>query len=363
MPTESSGAVAAASSGEIVGPIHDIVQTASGVVWNMVAANLPKDLHWQYLLITVTIATCIWLIRRGGGSKGADGRERKTGLVQFLLPRDVYFHESARVDIWLWVTERVLRPFWALGLFVTIGPLTESSVINLLRWVFGETPALQSNLPWMMIYSLAILLVYDLVFFATHYTMHKVPALWAIHKVHHSAEVLTPLTRSREHFIAGPIWAAGGAISYGFVGGVFAYLFDGGITAATVFNIGVFSLLFGLTGSFRHYHVQFHYPMWLSKWLHSPVMHHIHHSYLQKHWDMNFAAVTSIWDRMFGTLYIPEKDEYTPWGIGPETQANYRSYWQNTSGPFRDWYAMLTDSRSSQAGAVESHSETKIGTP
>ena len=70
-------------------------------------------------------------------------------------------------------------------------------------------------------------------------------------------------------------------------------------------------------------------------------MHHVHHSYLDKHWDKNFAAVTSLWDRMFGTLYIPEKDEYTPWGLGPQTQGEYRSFWQNTTGPFRDWYQML----------------------
>jgi sterol desaturase/sphingolipid hydroxylase (fatty acid hydroxylase superfamily) len=47
-------------------------------------------------------------------------------------------------------------------------------------------------------------------------------------------------------------------------------------------------------------------------------MHHVHHSYLEKHWDKNFAAVTSIWDRIFGCLYVPEKDEYTPWGIPPK---------------------------------------------
>jgi sterol desaturase/sphingolipid hydroxylase (fatty acid hydroxylase superfamily) len=70
-------------------------------------------------------------------------------------------------------------------------------------------------------------------------------------------------------------------------------------------------------------------------------MHHVHHSYLQHHWDKNFAAVTSIWDRLFGTLYVPVRDEYTPWGIGPETQSKYRSYWQNTLGPFRDWRDMI----------------------
>ena len=63
------------------------------------------------------------------------------------------------------------------------------------------------------------------------------------------------------------------------------------------------------------------------------------------------AAVTSIYDRMFGTLYIPEKDEYTPWGIGPETQDEYRTFLQNTTGPFRDWYKMLSQGNSPQAGA------------
>ncbi|MEC9144541.1 MAG: hypothetical protein VYA13_06760, partial [Pseudomonadota bacterium] len=63
---------------------------------------------------------------------------------------------------------------------------------------------------------------------------------------------------------------------------------------------------------------------------------------LEKHWDTNLAAVTSIWDRLFGTLYIPDKDEYTPWGLGPETQDQYRGFWQNTVGPFKDWVSMLT---------------------
>jgi sterol desaturase/sphingolipid hydroxylase (fatty acid hydroxylase superfamily) len=246
-----------------------------------------------------------------------------------------------------------------VGLLATVGPATEQAVIGGLQWLFGASPALASNYGWMLLYSLATLLMYDFIFYATHFTMHKIPALWAIHKIHHSAEVLTPLTRSRENFIAGPIWAAGGAFSYGFVGGIFAYLFEGSITAATLFNLSFFSLLFGFTGSFRHYHVQFHYPIWLSRWLHSPVMHHIHHSYLRQHWDKNFAAVTSIWDRMFGTLYVPEKDEYTPWGIGPETQHEYRSYWQNTIGPFRDWYQMLRSGASPQAGADTELDEVK----
>lgn len=322
---------------EATGPLGD---TAT-LLWEILAANTPRDLKWPTLLLLVTIATAIWLIRRGHGAKGADGRPRASGLVEFLLPADIYTHVSARVDVWLWVLERLLRPLWAAGAILSLGPATEQAVMRALGAALGEGPALQPHYGWMLLYSLVIMLYYDFVFFLIHYTEHKVPALWAIHKVHHSAEVLTPLTRYREHFLEGPIYAAGAALSYGFAAGLFAWLCEGDITQATLLNIGFFTLLFGFTGVFRHYHVQFHYPRWLSLWLHSPVMHHVHHSYLPQHWDKNMAVITSIWDRLFGTLYIPARDEYTPWGLGPAAQADCRGFWQNTTAPFRDWYRML----------------------
>ena len=342
MPTENPAVQPPAGPENIIGPFTEMGQTLAKLTWSTAANNIPTDLRWEVVLLTLTIACFIWRMRSGHGSKGADGQPRKAGLLQFLLPRDIYTHVSARVDIWLWIAERILYPFWAVGLLAIVGPKTEQTMISSLHWLFGASPALHSNMAWMLLYSLVSLLCYDFVFFLTHYAMHRVPALWAIHKVHHSAEVLTPLTRYREHFIDRPIWATGAAISYGFAAGVFAYLFNGGITEATLLNLGFFAVLFGFNGSFRHYHVQFHYPFWLSKWLQAPVMHHVHHSYLRHHWDKNFASVTSIWDRIFGTLYIPEMDEYTPWGLGPETQSQYRSFWQNTTGPFRDWYRMLT---------------------
>lgn len=343
MPTEVTKLTPPASSQEtITGPFTSIAQGAIDIVQEVVGPNLPRDLRWEIIMITLIIATAIWLMRNGHGSKGADGLERKANLGQFLLPGDIYTHVSARVDVYLWVAERLIYPLWAVGLLATVGPATEQAVISALGAVFGDTPSLQPNYAWMLLYSLVTLLCYDFVFFATHYMMHRLPALWALHKIHHSAEVLTPLTRYREHFLVGPIWAAGGALSYGFAAGIFAYIFNGGLTQATLFNVGFFALLFGFNGSFRHYHVAFHYPKWLSRWLHSPVMHHIHHSYLRQHWDKNFAAVTSIWDRLFGTLYIPQRDEHTPWGIGPESQSDYRTFWQNTAAPFREWHKMLS---------------------
>lgn len=339
-------------SEDIVGPFTDIVQQFALLIWGITSSNIPNDLRWDRLLIMVSLSLILFVIYKGHGSKNSEGRARKAKLLEFLLPKDIYTHVSARVDIWLWIIERCLRPLWVVALFSTVGPTTEQAVISFLGFSFGPSPELESNIVWMLLYAMVSLLCYDFVFFVIHYSMHKIPALWAIHKVHHSAEVLTPLTRSREHFLAGPIWAGGSAFSFAFAAGIFAYLFNGGITQATVLGAGFFSFIFGLTGAFRHYHIQLHYPRWLSKWIQSPAMHHTHHSYLKKHWDTNMAAVTSIYDRLFGTLYIPEKDEYTPWGLGPHTQHEYRSFWQNTAGPFRDWYKMLNRGTSPQAGAI-----------
>ncbi len=327
------------------GPLTSLVNHG----FDLVSEHVPRDLTWPILLVTLIIAICIWAFRGGLGSKDASGRMRRAGLIKFLFPRDIYTHLSARVDVTLYIFERCLRPIWVATFLVLIAPATEKTVMAGLLKTIGSGPGLSSSFVWMLFYSFITLLIYDFIFFVIHYAEHRIPTLWALHKVHHSAEVLTPLTRYREHFLEGPIYAIGAAIAYGLSGGFFGWLFITDITQATFLNVGFFSLLFGFNGSFRHYHVAFHYPRWLSRWLQSPVMHHIHHSYLQKHWGTNLGVVTSIWDRLFGTIYIPEKDEYTPWGLGPETQDQYRTFSQNTLGPFKDWYGLYTNFRRSRA--------------
>lgn len=329
------------SDPQAVGPFTELAQHYGPIVWNTLADNVPRDLQWNRLLLMVALALLIYLFRKGRGAKAADGRERHAGLLEFLLPRDIYTHVSARVDVWLWILERALKPVWAVLLLASLGPLVERSVIGAMTAGFGPGPGIEPTLAWNLLYTLMLLLGYDFTFFLLHYAEHKIPALWAIHKIHHSAEVLTPLTRYREHFLEGPLYSAAAAVGYAVPAAIFAWLFAGSIVEITLLDVGIFTLLFGFNGAFRHYHVQFRYPRWLEKWLQSPAMHHTHHSYLARHWNTNMSVITSIWDRMFGTLYIPEPDEHTPWGLGPEQQADYRTFRQNVTGPFRDWYRMI----------------------
>ena len=44
-----------------------------------------------------------------------------------------------------------------------------------------------------------LFLAYELGYWFNHWLSHKVPLLWEFHKVHHNAEVLTPLTNFRVH--------------------------------------------------------------------------------------------------------------------------------------------------------------------
>ena len=102
-------------------------------------------------------------------------------LLDYLLPRDIYTHVSARVDITLYVFERLLRPLWAMAqkvgsLILSVGTFAETQVIAGLHVVMGSGPALDTGYGWMLLYSLVTLLLYDFVFYVIHYTEHKVPS-------------------------------------------------------------------------------------------------------------------------------------------------------------------------------------------
>ena len=83
------------------------------------------------------IAIAIWFFRGGRGSKNASGQERPADLLDYLLPRDIYTHVSARVDITLYVFERLLRPLWATALILSVGTFAETQVIAGFNVVMG----------------------------------------------------------------------------------------------------------------------------------------------------------------------------------------------------------------------------------
>ena len=73
-----------------------------------------------------------------------------------------------------------------------------------------------------------------------------------------------------------------------------------------------------------------HSPFWVSfgpaveRLVISPAMHQIRHSDDPAHFDKNMGGSLAVWDRLFGTIHIPNGREVERFGIGPET-AEFRS--------------------------------------
>src|SRR5438552_2428378 len=71
-----------------------------------------------------------------------------------------------------------------------------------------------------------------------------VPALWELHKVHHSANVLTPLTVFRIHPLDGLIFSNILAVSLSVTNGAANYLFGKPITLISIDDTNVILVLF-----------------------------------------------------------------------------------------------------------------------
>ena len=108
-----------------------------------------------------------------------------------LFPRSIYLHRSTRTDLFLAIVSR-FRPFPFAFILAWV---TSSAVLAMWQAAIPVMPARWLPL-WAMapVQFLVIFLARDFADFFRHFLSHKVNFLWALHRVHHSAEVLTPLT-------------------------------------------------------------------------------------------------------------------------------------------------------------------------
>jgi sterol desaturase/sphingolipid hydroxylase (fatty acid hydroxylase superfamily) len=162
----------------------------------------------------------------------------------------------------------------------------------------------------------------DVMLYWTHRLFHRVPLFWRAHRLHHAPEVLTPLTGFRfwpqEHLVH----ISGSLLGQGFGLGIVAALAGARVPAMDLLGVNLFSLVWGTAfAHLRHSHVPLPYPRWLSFVLVSPHMHQVHHSEEARHHDRNFGTALAVWDWLFGTLYIPAREERFRFGLGEPAAA------------------------------------------
>jgi sterol desaturase/sphingolipid hydroxylase (fatty acid hydroxylase superfamily) len=246
------------------------------------------------------------------------------GLLQACFPKEHWLHRSHLLDMKFFYVNTL---FFTLLLSVFFSSalvgitLVAEQVNHLLEEIFGSLKHPFSFTTLAIIgFTLLIAFLGDFALFLTHYLQHHIPFLWEFHKVHHSAEVMTPITVYRMHPVDDMLGLLLGSLFMGLGLGAFQYLFLEEPTEFMIAGLNIVTFVFYVAFyNLRHSHVWIHFPGIFGQIFISPAQHQIHHSEAKRHWDKNFGVIFSIWDRWFGTLYIPKEKETLKYGIGAET--------------------------------------------
>lgn len=268
--------------------------------------------HWTGLAAFFVLggAVYLWQLRRSP----MDAPQGETSLLRFLFPPSLYRTASSWVDVKVYFAGRVVAPLIA----AIMVPFKALIAVTIAVAVAGGEIAAKSGEAGafsIIIASLIVALVNDFSYYVVHRLSHESVLLWPFHKLHHSAEVLTPITAKRNHPVFDLLRELIGAVMlapiYGIVFGLF-----GIIDFATIFGVGVLIALMNVMGgALRHSHIWLDFGPVMDRIFISPAQHQIHHSLAPEHHDKNYGLTLAIWDWMFGTLYIPEGREELAFGV------------------------------------------------
>ncbi len=285
--------------------------------------NPDHRLFWAYLLISFFVIGVISFSYYYGRGR----KFRVNEFLRFCFPKSVYLHPSAIMDYKIYFITplfgRLTKPI--MSVYSNAG-VAYGVTVALNSWLGPQE--VQPNPDWLVLLALTLTLAVltDFGRFIDHLIEHYVPLLWQIHRVHHSAEVLTPVTAFRSHPLSGMAsWPIRATLIGGFQGLVL-YHFLGQPPLVTILGLNIVETAFHVLGSnLRHTHVWVSFgPFWSHIFM-SPAQHQIHHSADPKHHDKNFGFIFAFWDWMFGTLYIPKEKEELVFGLGePQVHPNLK---------------------------------------
>ncbi len=249
------------------------------------------------------------------------------GFASYAFPRDVLRHPSARADFLFWITRRMVMPLIlvpsAVAMIAAVGYITHL----LLTTVLGSGHHVPGPAGWWMLclFTLTMLLAFDLSYYVYHRAQHRFPVLWELHKVHHSAEVMVGVTKDRIHPLDEIMNRMWDALVVGIVYGVWLF-FALDPVELTIFGINVYVMRNILMMDFvRHTHLKVSFGRVGNAIVLCPHYHQLHHSVAVEHHDKNFGLMLSVWDRLFGTLVVPQPGESFTFGLSGENSREYQS--------------------------------------
>jgi sterol desaturase/sphingolipid hydroxylase (fatty acid hydroxylase superfamily) len=298
-------------------------------------------LYWPYLLTSLGLAVPAFLFfRKELADKLGAGI---AGLVRYVAPRRAYLHPSAIVDYQIFLASGLFR-----GLLSWIRAVASISLVSyyVTQWLddaFGS-PRLELGEWNVIFFTVVYALAADFATFANHAIHHKVPLLWPIHSVHHSAEVLNPLTLYRKHPLYDMIKIVIEAPIVGIVRALVLFVFLGAPSIYLILGINAVYAVYRIVGvNLRHTHIWISYGPILNYVFISPAHHQIHHSARPEHKDKNLGGIFAVWDYLFGTLVIPNEEirRNLVLGIGMDEPQRHPSLWKAYVEPLQRIGQML----------------------
>jgi sterol desaturase/sphingolipid hydroxylase (fatty acid hydroxylase superfamily) len=215
------------------------------------------------------------------------------------------FRRGWQLDVGYWfLTPFVTKAITRFALILPLGGLVwlgVTSVEGLRTREFAGFGPLSRQPLWLQL--IEIYALSDLIGYWTHRLFHR-GRWWPFHAVHHSSEDLDWLSSVRLH----P------------VNDLVSKLLQ--VTPLLLLGFNPFATL-SAAPFFTLYAIMLHADVdWdfgpLRGVIASPVFHRWHHSRQREAWDKNFAGLLPLWDRLFGTYYMPRGRVPEDFGIMEE---------------------------------------------
>jgi sterol desaturase/sphingolipid hydroxylase (fatty acid hydroxylase superfamily) len=228
------------------------------------------------------------------------------------------FRRGFRLDLLYWFftpTITAALTFVAVAAAAVAIIVSSGGAIHRDNLLSGRPPI--SSLPIVLQY-LTALLVADFLGYLTHRIFHSA-GLWPFHAIHHSSRDLDWLSAVRLHPVnqgLSQVLVVAPLALFGF----------------NLQILGATSGLITFWAIFIHSNVRWTFGP-LRHILATPAFHRWHHTSQAEGLDRNFGGLFLFWDRLFGTLHMPEGRQAEEFGISGEQAPD--SFLAQLAWPFR----------------------------
>ena len=233
-------------------------------------------------------------------------------------------------DLWHFLFFLLEEDFPLILSLITIGLASfNSSFEKILEKLFSGFIISPENEFSAVLLLIVVLLLVDFLEYVEHRLAHKIPFMWYMHELHHSATEMTIFSNFRktpyDYLFVRPFTA----IFHTFTALTIIKCISNGYKSVMAIYL-LINILRVATMYLSHCSLKIVYPKPISYFLMSPSLHWIHHSDKPEHYDSNFGMLFPYWDILFKS-YIgqTEIDNIQGYGVKDTLYNKYHPFYSH----------------------------------